>query len=192
MGLNLFPVRVPIGKAGGPDGRQLDVLMTPEFARALSDIMTRVGGPDGVSNTELAKLIKALQDQALQLVDQIATLFELASALDQAVQDQAITDATTVDQIGPDHFAETQMDGLGAGITRLGARLDDIDLQQSLPAPSTALVQQLADVAMMLALQDKPPSPQKNTVTGAKGGNAALTSLLAALAKSGIITDLTT
>lgn len=192
MGLSLFPVRVPIGKAGAPDGRQLDVLMTPEFARALSDIQARVGGPDGVSTTELAKLIKLLQEQALQFVEQIKILFDLADALTEAVQDQAITDATTIDQIGADHFAETQMDGLGASMTRLGARLDDIDLQQSLSAPSTALVQQLADVAIMLALHEEPPPLQKNTVTGAKGGNAALTSLLAALAKSGIITDLTT
>jgi hypothetical protein len=34
--LNLFPVRVPIGRTTDATGRSYDVLMTPEFARALS------------------------------------------------------------------------------------------------------------------------------------------------------------
>lgn len=191
MGLNLFPVRVPIGKAGAPDGRQLDVLMTPEFARALASILDRIGGPDGFSTTELAKMIKALQLQALQLVDQIAALFELANALAEEVNDQAVTAASTPDHMAVD-FTDLQLHGLGAAITAAAARLDDIDLQQSMPAPSSAFAQQVADLALMLALHEEPPPLQKNTVTGAKGGNAALTSLLAALTKSGIITDLTT
>lgn len=192
MGLNLFPARVPIGKATARDGAEMNVLMTVEFSRALAAILDRIGGPDGVSTTELAKLIKELQLQATLLVEQITALSEQAAALAVAVEDQTIIGTTTIDQVGADHFAEAQMDGLGASMTRLGARLDDIDLQQSLLAPSTALAQQLADVATMLALHEEPPPLQKNTVTGAKGGNAALTSLLAALAKSGIITDLTT
>lgn len=192
MGLNLFPVRVPIGKAGAPDGRQLDVLMTPEFARALSSILERIGGPDGVSNTELAALIKALQEQALQLVGQIQVLFDLADKLADAIEDQAVNDAATPDQIGIDNFDNLQLHGIGATVTALASRLDDIALQQEAPAATSALTQQLSDVAMLLALHEEPPPLQKNTVTGAKGGNAALTSLLAALAKSGIITDLTT
>lgn len=169
--LNLFPVRVPIGKAGAPGERQMDVLMTPEFARALSSILERVGGPDGVSTTELEKMIKALQLQALQLIDQIASLFELTDALEAEVQDQAITEAAEPGQVGRD-FSDLQLHGLGAAVAALTPRLDDI--------------------ALLLALQSGPASPQKNIVTGAKGGNAALTSLIAALAKSGIITDSTT
>lgn len=189
--LNLFPARVPIGKAAARDGSTMDVLMTVEFSRALAAVLERVGGPDGVSNTELSKRIKELQQQAVLLVQQITELFERAAALAAALEDQAIMDATTPDIVGPDIFDAVQLLGLGRAVTNIGARLDDLALEQAAPAAAPALAQQLADLNMMLALQEKPPL-QRNIVTGAKGGNAALTSLLAALAKSGIITDLTT
>lgn len=55
--LNLFPARVPIGRATGADGRTVDVLMTPEFARALSDLLVRVGGSNGIAPDDLASLL---------------------------------------------------------------------------------------------------------------------------------------
>lgn len=50
--LNLFPVRVPIGRVT-PTG---DVLMSPEFTRAMGDLLVRLGGPSAMSLAELATL----------------------------------------------------------------------------------------------------------------------------------------
>ncbi len=55
--LNLFPTRVPIGYAQ-QDGT---VLMTPEFSRALSNLVTRVGGENGSSSNDIeAMAVEAL------------------------------------------------------------------------------------------------------------------------------------
>lgn len=51
--LNLFPALVPIG-AVQPDGT---VLMTLEFARAMSALFVRVGGPVSMSIDDLAQLL---------------------------------------------------------------------------------------------------------------------------------------
>ena len=56
MSLNLFPARVAIGKVAAGNGQSLDVIMTSEFARALTDLFERVGGADGMSNDDLALL----------------------------------------------------------------------------------------------------------------------------------------
>lgn len=50
--LNLFPARVAIGNVQ-PDG---SVLMTPEFSRALTAVLARIGGPLGMSSDDLAAL----------------------------------------------------------------------------------------------------------------------------------------
>jgi hypothetical protein len=57
-GLNLFPARVPIGTVVDSAGNNCDVLMTPEFARALSAVLQRIGGVDGLSTPEILKLAK--------------------------------------------------------------------------------------------------------------------------------------
>lgn len=58
MTLNLFPVRAPIGRATMA-GQQFDVMMTPEFSRALADLFERVGG---VSSPSLTTVVKNLDD----------------------------------------------------------------------------------------------------------------------------------
>lgn len=57
MNLNLFPVRVPIGTGTDKTGAQIDILMTPEFARALSSLFNVLNGSSGESLTELAALL---------------------------------------------------------------------------------------------------------------------------------------
>lgn len=47
--LNLFPARVPIGTVD----EYGSVLMTPEFFRALTDLLARVGGPTAPDNSDL-------------------------------------------------------------------------------------------------------------------------------------------
>lgn len=53
--LNIFPARVAIG-AVQPDG---SVLMTQEFARALGDLMVRVGGANSLDMNEIVALLGA-------------------------------------------------------------------------------------------------------------------------------------
>lgn len=75
MGLSLFPTRVPIGRATDGTGKLLDVLMTPEFSRALADLLVRVGGPDGASTDDIETLFAMSADnQAQALASQIADL----------------------------------------------------------------------------------------------------------------------
>ena len=57
MSLNLFPVRVPIGRVVDETGKTHDVLMTPEFSRALSDLLERVGGEEGIGTDEIASYL---------------------------------------------------------------------------------------------------------------------------------------
>jgi hypothetical protein len=44
--LNVLPVRVPIGRVDDANGTSYDVFMTPEFARAMSDLMAQGRRPD--------------------------------------------------------------------------------------------------------------------------------------------------
>lgn len=74
--LSLFPVRVPIGRYTDAAGKSYDVLMTPEFSRALSDLLKRVGGTNAMGNDELAALTESDADSsAMQaLLGEIAAL----------------------------------------------------------------------------------------------------------------------
>jgi hypothetical protein len=54
--LNLFPIRVPIGTVTDSAGNSRDVLMTPEFARALAAVLQRIGGTNGTPSQEIEAL----------------------------------------------------------------------------------------------------------------------------------------
>ena len=54
--LSLFPQRAAIGRATLPDGSVIDVFMTPEYSRALGDVLEHMGGDNGMGNEELATL----------------------------------------------------------------------------------------------------------------------------------------
>lgn len=184
MSINILPLRVPIGKTT-VNGVTSDVFMTNEFSRSLADILSQIGGPDGPSADDLKKLIVALKaqtDQLSSLVDALKIMADEQTML-QAMENDDST-STALEQIG--------VESLSANVTRLATRLDDLALDMANIPSSSGLAQQLADVAMQLALGDGAPPRQKYTVTGAKAGNVALTSLLAALAKAGYITDSTT
>lgn len=66
--VNLFPVRVPIG-AVQVDG---SVLMTPEFARALSDLMVRIGGANSLDLNEVIAMF-ATEPSAMAATADLAT-----------------------------------------------------------------------------------------------------------------------
>lgn len=62
--LSLFPIRVAIGRFKDSAGVERDVLMTPEFARAMSSLLERVGGPSGMGSEDLELLISEAQISA--------------------------------------------------------------------------------------------------------------------------------
>lgn len=80
--LNLFPARVPIGRVTDDAGRSFDVVMTPEFSRALSDLLVRVGGSNGMGNADLAALSVSGAEigQVLALQAELAELRALVDA----------------------------------------------------------------------------------------------------------------
>lgn len=105
--LNLFPARVAIGNVD-VDGIVRPVMMTPEFFRALSDLLTRVGGPNGTDSGDIeetaeealrntldlqvtqsieagaaiAEAKKAIQDMQCQLLESVAAVGELAKHIE--------------------------------------------------------------------------------------------------------------
>jgi hypothetical protein len=95
MGLNLFPVRVPIGRTIDSSGKPLDVLMTQEFARALSDLFQRVGGETGMSSTDIEALaFEALiprpampeDDQPAQAAPELAVIMAELAQMRERIQ----------------------------------------------------------------------------------------------------------
>lgn len=93
--LNLLPARVPIGRATGADGRTVDVLMTPEFARAWADFLARVGGANGIGSDDLATL---------------AELASIAPSDCQALRAEVDELRSTVEQLAPALALQRQID----------------------------------------------------------------------------------
>lgn len=79
--LNMFPARVPIGRVTDASGQSYDVLMTLEFARALSSLMTRVGGPINFTVDELASLISMAPSDAATIAAMQRTIVNQATEL---------------------------------------------------------------------------------------------------------------
>lgn len=79
--LNVFPARVPIGRATDANGKTYDVLMTLEFSRALADLMVRVGGPVSLDMDELVTLLASEPTSAPAAAQQSAALADLANQL---------------------------------------------------------------------------------------------------------------
>lgn len=82
--LNLFPVRAPIGRVTDQTGRSFDVLMTPEFARALADLAVRVGGQSAFSLTELVTLAASVPSESALIGALQSRVHELEAALESA------------------------------------------------------------------------------------------------------------
>lgn len=132
--LNLFPVRVPIGAVTDGTGRRYDVLMTPEFARALSDLFTRVGGTNNLSTDELAALfesnpapdalVAALQGTVLNLANQLAAATAENARL--AALENKVTDLAKLLESKPMPNAR---------LAALEQKLDDVAKLASLAGP---------------------------------------------------------
>lgn len=91
--LNLFPARAAIGTVN-VDGEDASVYMTPEFFRALTALLERVGGPTGPSNTTLEITSFTAENQAVDLspIAEIAIFQSPDSGADVAQALQQIAD----------------------------------------------------------------------------------------------------
>lgn len=98
--LNLFPSRSAIGQVKTPDGRVLDVMASPEFSRALADLVFRVGGASALTSDEMLNMlatestesaeVQALQQQVRELKSQLAVVRDenaRIAALEKTVQE---------------------------------------------------------------------------------------------------------
>lgn len=84
--LNLFPARAPIGRVMDSSGQARDVMMTPEFARALNDLMTRLGGTTNYSTDELLQMFGTEGDNVAMIGTLRATVAELSGQLAAALE----------------------------------------------------------------------------------------------------------
>lgn len=130
--LNLFPARVAIGTAS-IDGRVVPVMMTPEFFRAMSDLLQRVGGPNGVDTGDIEEIAnEALQNSLDALLTQAAgAQAAIAEAL-KAIDSVWVQVAQGLAGLSE---AEKVIDGLNAQIfqsvaliSEIGKRVDGLDV----------------------------------------------------------------
>lgn len=171
MPLNLFPARAPIGRATDSTGRQIDVLMTVEFARALSDLLQRVGGSDGMSS-----------EQIIAYIEEVA----LANAMDAESQTAALA-CSVFDLKSQDPLPATE----SAQIAALRAEVESLRAQIDNTSSLAVLASQIEDLRREIGFITPAPRISKYTATGSRAGNVALASLLTALAGSGLIVDST-
>lgn len=164
--LNLFPVRVPIGKAIDSAGKSCDVLMTMEFARALSNLLLRVGGNDGLPVGDIEEL--TLEAITLQAFDS---------------NHESAQPATS-------HPSE-QIDST-AMIGALMAEVAQLRAEVAMLSQGADFSRQIDDLRIMVEMSDPKKDVIKGTATGSRAANAALASLLTALARSGLVIDNTT
>lgn len=201
--LNLFPARVPIGRTTTADGRTVDVLMTPEFSRALADLFVRVGGVDSVGLNELAAMVAsdAAQTQIVALQRQIEAFQIVLGMLEDPsatiryiltryspLQSPKLTGTPTT----PTAAADTNTTQVATCEFVLGQASSTVPVVDS----GTGSVGSSTRYARADHVHPSDGTKQDKisigTVTGSRGGNAALASLLTVLATQGLINNSTT
>lgn len=83
-------------------------------------------------------------------------------------------------------------DSVMGAITSLRQEVDMLRQEVAAAVAPAATVQKIEDLFVMLNMAKEPAALTKNTATGSRGANAALASLLTALASSGLVIDSTT
>jgi hypothetical protein len=222
MTLNLFPVRVPIGSATLPDGRTVDVLISREFAKAMAGLLVRIGGSDGMGTDDIAALasteVPAAQLLALmgkveelraqvELVAPAVSLYrqieamraELAQIEDPAAQVRYILTryapllSPTFTGVPKAPTAAQDTNTTQIATTEFYAKQASLVAPQpdGAAVPGTSLRFARADhVHPTDTTRQAAISPA--TVTGSRGGNVALASLLTGMATQGLIINNTT
>lgn len=107
MSLNLFPARAYIGTFTDASGRQIGVLASPEFQRALNALRIRVGGDEALSLSDIETLLsfatppdtetgKAIHDLQIEgMRDHTAEIAELRKTVEELkTQLACLTDQT--------------------------------------------------------------------------------------------------
>lgn len=129
--LSLFPARASIGQVTLPNGSALDVMMTPEFSRALSALFLRIGGDSGTPPANFGSLIQDLAvlnmfgDDTTRLTGVLSSIGELYAHL-----------AVAPDWTAPIASIRFQLDDLSkavaimpdglAAVMDIGSRLEDL------------------------------------------------------------------
>lgn len=139
--LNLFPARIPIGRARAADvasaiaaDKDINVNMSPEFERALAALFDRVGGPVAPSNTELGDMSTTSPDAAAVGV--------LAALLAASQRDAAI--------------AASDAAALSAMSTQVAALKHEIATLCVLAAEVGGLRRRVADLEHQVAMGERP------------------------------------
>ena len=239
--LNLFPIRVPIGSVIDGNGTTRDVLMTPEFARALTDVLQRIGGPSGLGSDDIALLCsfgstpidlaaqasEAAQSAPADLTAQVsamrAEISDLRNQLDTAQGYGALAQQieemrkligmiedpgaavrhllTTMAPLkspsfigvptAPTAVADTNTTQLATTAYVIGQASSSIPLVDGIAAPGISLRYTRGDHRHPTDTS-RQPTIVAGTASGSRGANAALASLLTALAGSGLVIDNTT
>ncbi len=90
--LSLFPARIAIGMfIDARTGKRVDVVMTPEFFRALRDVLIRVGGASSAAGPEvsfpdiMAPFIQATSEESLSPLVMVAPSASASAADDLIV-----------------------------------------------------------------------------------------------------------
>lgn len=167
MILNLFPVRVPIGRLD-ENGQ---VLMTPEFARALASLLERVGGVDSPS---LTTVINQLGDvtNIVNSMDSGSSFINEVPADVQALNDiDAFTSGKDQESSAPLEFFVTpndqpqqvadlqilleQVASTVSDLAELAKSMQDVSIQSAFSAPTfspVALAPDAVDLPTVIAL----------------------------------------
>lgn len=165
---------VPLPNVKFIDPRTGDI--SREWYRFFVALMNRLGGPDGPSMHDL-ELDLSTMPFGNGAVDTTSLLSELPAAGQTSVISNELLELASVRQ---------EQAPLNSEVLLLSP-LQPLEQQDSLTPPATPPELPGLDLA--------PPSPTNgygNSVTGARGGNVALASLLGILATQGIITNNTT
>lgn len=129
------PARVPIGSFTDGDGKQYDVLMTPEFARALSSLLVRVGGPSSFSMDDVLNAAVDRSDSNAQVAVLRARVNELTAQLEASATMSARVGAL----VASVNDLATQLVAANAANARMAAlerRIEDIARLAHLAGPA--------------------------------------------------------
>ena len=123
--LNLFPARVAIGTANVA-GTEVPVLMTPEFFRALSDLLQRVGGPTGTATGDI-------EEMAIQSLTPVVDMSAFIGI--DALQSVESTAAANMAMQAANDALAVQIEQAGALLADLRRRCDDLDVMAGYQDP---------------------------------------------------------
>lgn len=116
--LNLFPARASIGTANVA-GIEVPVYMTPEFFRAISDLLQRVGGPSGTATSDI-------EEMAIQSLAPVVDMFAFIGA--DALQSIESAAAVNIAMQAANDALAAQIEQAGALLADLRRRCDDLDV----------------------------------------------------------------